>query len=187
LERLVSHKHSSLLRTFVNYGRKKFYNIGPWSGDSIRGRSKSDRIDKLSRPSGLEESSNVSILYLPASQASPPAGKQASQSCLPASWQGLSRPSGLEESSKVSILYLPASQASPPAGKQASQPASHACPPAGKAFRGRRVWKKVQASVLFICPPASRQASQPCLPNPVKFAEYLFCLMPRCRYDTSSS
>jgi len=23
-------KHSSLLRKFVNYGRKKFYDIGPW-------------------------------------------------------------------------------------------------------------------------------------------------------------
>ncbi len=23
-------KHSSLLRTFVNYDHKKFYNIGPW-------------------------------------------------------------------------------------------------------------------------------------------------------------
>jgi hypothetical protein len=29
LERLAMDKHSSLLRTFVNYGRKKFYNIGP--------------------------------------------------------------------------------------------------------------------------------------------------------------
>jgi hypothetical protein len=29
LERLVSEKHSSLLRTFVNYERKKFYNFGP--------------------------------------------------------------------------------------------------------------------------------------------------------------
>ncbi len=28
---LARHKHSSLLRTFVNYGRKKFYNIGPRS------------------------------------------------------------------------------------------------------------------------------------------------------------
>ncbi len=25
-------KHSSLLRTLVNYNRKKFYNIGPWTG-----------------------------------------------------------------------------------------------------------------------------------------------------------
>ncbi len=30
LERLALDKHSSLLRKFVNYGRKKFYNIGPW-------------------------------------------------------------------------------------------------------------------------------------------------------------
>jgi hypothetical protein len=30
MERLASDKHSSLLRTFVNYGHKKFYNIGPW-------------------------------------------------------------------------------------------------------------------------------------------------------------
>ncbi len=27
----VVEKHSSLLRKFVNYGRKKFYNIWPWS------------------------------------------------------------------------------------------------------------------------------------------------------------
>ena len=31
LERLARGKHSSLLRKYVNYGRKKFYNIGPWS------------------------------------------------------------------------------------------------------------------------------------------------------------
>ncbi len=31
LERLSRDKHSGLLRTFVNYVRKKFYNIGPWS------------------------------------------------------------------------------------------------------------------------------------------------------------
>ncbi len=29
LRRLVGEKHSSLLRTFVNYGHKKFCNIGP--------------------------------------------------------------------------------------------------------------------------------------------------------------
>jgi hypothetical protein len=29
LERLAMDKHSSLLRTFVNYGHKKLYNIGP--------------------------------------------------------------------------------------------------------------------------------------------------------------
>jgi len=28
-KRNVSHKHSSLLRKFVKYGQKKFYNIGP--------------------------------------------------------------------------------------------------------------------------------------------------------------
>jgi hypothetical protein len=27
---LAKDKQSSLLRTFVNYGHKKFYNIGPW-------------------------------------------------------------------------------------------------------------------------------------------------------------
>ncbi len=27
---LAKDKHSSLLRTFVNYVHKKFYNIGPW-------------------------------------------------------------------------------------------------------------------------------------------------------------
>jgi hypothetical protein len=29
LERLFTDKHASLLRKFVNYGQKKFYNIGP--------------------------------------------------------------------------------------------------------------------------------------------------------------
>ncbi len=29
LERLARGKHSNLLRKFVNYGQKKFYNIGP--------------------------------------------------------------------------------------------------------------------------------------------------------------
>ncbi len=29
LERLASDKQSSFLQTFVNYGRKEFYNIGP--------------------------------------------------------------------------------------------------------------------------------------------------------------
>ncbi len=29
LERLTMDEHSCLLRKFVNYGRKKFYNIGP--------------------------------------------------------------------------------------------------------------------------------------------------------------
>ncbi len=29
LERRATDKHSSLLRTFINYGRKKFYNIAP--------------------------------------------------------------------------------------------------------------------------------------------------------------
>ena len=31
LEELAKDKHSSLLRKFVNYGRKKFYNTGPLS------------------------------------------------------------------------------------------------------------------------------------------------------------
>jgi hypothetical protein len=30
LEMPATNKHYSLLLTFVNYGRKKFYNIGPW-------------------------------------------------------------------------------------------------------------------------------------------------------------
>jgi hypothetical protein len=29
-KRLTRDKHSSLLHTFVNYGRKKFDKIGPW-------------------------------------------------------------------------------------------------------------------------------------------------------------
>jgi hypothetical protein len=31
LERLARGKHSSLLQTFINYGREKCYNIDPWS------------------------------------------------------------------------------------------------------------------------------------------------------------
>jgi hypothetical protein len=31
LERLVTYKHSSLLRIFINYGRKEFYKIEPWA------------------------------------------------------------------------------------------------------------------------------------------------------------
>jgi hypothetical protein len=30
LERLARNRHSSLLQKFINYGEKKFYNIGPW-------------------------------------------------------------------------------------------------------------------------------------------------------------
>jgi hypothetical protein len=35
LERIDKDKHSSLLRTFVNYGRKKFYKIAAWPGFRI--------------------------------------------------------------------------------------------------------------------------------------------------------
>ncbi len=35
LEKFASDKHSSLLRKFVNYGRKKFYNIDPWSQSAL--------------------------------------------------------------------------------------------------------------------------------------------------------
>ncbi len=30
LEMLARDKNSTLLQTFVSFGRKKFYNIGPW-------------------------------------------------------------------------------------------------------------------------------------------------------------
>jgi len=30
MKRLAKDKHSSSLETFANYGRKIFYNIGPW-------------------------------------------------------------------------------------------------------------------------------------------------------------
>ncbi len=33
MESIARDKHSSLLRTFVNYGRKKFYNVGRAEGD----------------------------------------------------------------------------------------------------------------------------------------------------------
>jgi hypothetical protein len=32
LEKLATNKHSSLLRIFINYGKKKFYNIETWQG-----------------------------------------------------------------------------------------------------------------------------------------------------------
>jgi hypothetical protein len=31
MERRASDKHTSLLQTSVNYGHRKFYDIGPWS------------------------------------------------------------------------------------------------------------------------------------------------------------
>jgi hypothetical protein len=31
LENLANDKSSNLVQKFVNYGRKKFYNIGPWA------------------------------------------------------------------------------------------------------------------------------------------------------------
>ncbi len=31
LEKLARDKHSRFVPKIVNYGRKKFYNIGPWS------------------------------------------------------------------------------------------------------------------------------------------------------------
>jgi hypothetical protein len=37
LERPNKEKHSSLLRTFLNYGSKKFYNIGPSGLRSLHG------------------------------------------------------------------------------------------------------------------------------------------------------
>jgi hypothetical protein len=36
LEKIASDKHSSLLRTFVNYEFKKFYNIGPWLAEYLK-------------------------------------------------------------------------------------------------------------------------------------------------------
>jgi hypothetical protein len=37
--KLARNKHSSLLLKCVNYGQKKFYNIGPWS--NVVGKAKS--------------------------------------------------------------------------------------------------------------------------------------------------
>ncbi len=42
LERPAKDKHSSLLRKFLNYGRKKFYNIGP---KNVAKRVGSDRFE----------------------------------------------------------------------------------------------------------------------------------------------
>jgi hypothetical protein len=38
-------KHSSLLRKYVNYGQKMFYNIGPWTG--LPGTKHSSVFQKL--------------------------------------------------------------------------------------------------------------------------------------------
>ncbi len=36
---LAIHKHSNLLQKFLKYGRKKFYNIGPWgAADELQGQ-----------------------------------------------------------------------------------------------------------------------------------------------------
>jgi hypothetical protein len=35
MERPPSDKNSSVLQTFINYGRKKFYNIGTWLGNKM--------------------------------------------------------------------------------------------------------------------------------------------------------
>jgi hypothetical protein len=43
LEWLATHKDYNLVQTFVNYGRKRFYNIGPWSYKHFYGRNKLER------------------------------------------------------------------------------------------------------------------------------------------------
>jgi hypothetical protein len=48
-------KHSSLLRKFVNYGRKKFYSIGPWRA------FKMSSFIESTKPDAIEE--NLSILF----------------------------------------------------------------------------------------------------------------------------
>jgi hypothetical protein len=46
---LARSKHSSLLRKFVTYGRKKLYNIGPWSYPQ--------KLDYARRPAREKQSS----------------------------------------------------------------------------------------------------------------------------------
>jgi hypothetical protein len=38
--RIARDKHSSLLRKFLKYGRKKVYNVGPWKGRKKEGKIK---------------------------------------------------------------------------------------------------------------------------------------------------
>ncbi len=50
LERLGRDKPSSLLRKFVNYERKKFYNIGPWFMNKMKIIIGNAIFTSLSRP-----------------------------------------------------------------------------------------------------------------------------------------
>ncbi len=56
----ASAKYSSLLRTFVNYGPKKFYNISTWiSTETERRKLDLDWIAGLPNRSGLDSSDPV--------------------------------------------------------------------------------------------------------------------------------
>jgi hypothetical protein len=54
MEKLEKDKHSSLIQKVFNYGRKKFYNIGPWA--------RADEFIETLRVS-LKSSRNCSILW----------------------------------------------------------------------------------------------------------------------------
>jgi hypothetical protein len=47
LERIARDKHSSLLRKFVNYGQKKFYNIGHRKKMCFRGRCEYPSVEAI--------------------------------------------------------------------------------------------------------------------------------------------
>ncbi len=53
LERLAREKQSNLLRKFVTYGCKKFYNIGPWSQPSDWAKSGAPLGQSLMLPANI--------------------------------------------------------------------------------------------------------------------------------------
>jgi hypothetical protein len=57
-------KHSNLLQTFVNYGRKKFYNIGPLHQEAITSFwSKFTKLDRFINVNNIVWTSIVSMQH----------------------------------------------------------------------------------------------------------------------------
>jgi len=60
---IAREKHSSLMCIFVNYGRKKFYNIGPGEQEADRsGVSESSSAAKVAKPAKLFDLKNFSAV-----------------------------------------------------------------------------------------------------------------------------
>ncbi len=61
-------KHSSFLRKFVNYERKMFYNIGPWSvcgNGGVDDKLRYDSVRKFSLESRLTNNASTKLGLLP--------------------------------------------------------------------------------------------------------------------------